>query len=56
MLFLTGSASSDPPPEVWDAWMVDDRDFVWTYQGPMPLAALIDRIGRLSAAATSPSP
>jgi hypothetical protein len=36
--------------------MVDDKDVVSTYQGPMPLSALIDRIDRLAAAASSPSP
>ncbi len=56
VMFLTDSVGPDPPPEVWDAWMVDDRDVVSTYQGPMPLAALIDRIDRLAAATNSPSP
>jgi hypothetical protein len=40
VFFLTGSAHSDPPPEVWDVWMVDNHDIVSTYQGPMPLTSL----------------
>ncbi len=56
VFFLTGSVGSDPPPEVWDVWMVDNHDVVATYQGPMPLIQLVDRISRLAAAATSPSP
>ena len=56
VFFLTGSALSDPPPEVWDVWMVDNHDIVSTYQGPMSLTQLVDRIDRLAAAASSPSP
>jgi hypothetical protein len=56
VLFLTGPAGSDPPPEVWDAWVVDDRDVVWTYQGSMSLAELVDRIDRLASAQSSTTP
>jgi hypothetical protein len=56
VLFLIGPAGSDPPPEVWDVWVVDGQDVVWTYQGPIPLAQLIDRIDRLAAAQSSTSP
>jgi hypothetical protein len=56
VFFLTGSVGSDPPPEVWDVWKVDDDNVVSTYQGPMPLAQLVDRISRLETAASSPSP
>lgn len=56
VLFLVGPAGTDPPPELWDVWMVDDQDVVWTYQGPMPMADLIDRIDRLSAAQASATP
>lgn len=56
VFFLTGSVGSDPPPEVRDVWMVDNHDVVSTYQGPIPLNQLADRISRLAAAATSPSP
>jgi hypothetical protein len=56
VLFLIGPAGTDPPPGVWDVWMVDSQDVVWTYQGPLPLSALIDRIDRLAAARSSPTP
>ena len=56
VLFLTGPAGTDPPPEVWDAWTVDNQDVVWTYQGPMPLSELVDRIARLAAAQSSTTP
>jgi hypothetical protein len=56
VLFLIGPTGTDPPPGVWDAWMVDNQDVVWTYQGPMPLAQLIDRIHRLPVAAGSTIP
>jgi hypothetical protein len=36
--------------------MVDKDDVVSTYQGPMPLTKLVDRIDRLAAAASAPSP
>lgn len=38
-----------------DAWYVDDRDMVGTPAGPMPLADLVERIGRI-VAASSPAP
>jgi hypothetical protein len=56
VFFLTGSIGSDPPPEVWDVWMIDNHDVVSTYQGPMPLTQLVDRIALLAAAASPPSP
>ena len=56
VLFLVGPVGTDPPPEVWDVWMVDIQDVVWTYQGPMPLAQLIDRIDRLAAGGSSANP
>ena len=56
VMFLVGPAGTDPPPEVWDVWMVDVEDVVSTYQGPMPLAQLIDRINRLAAAQSSATP
>jgi hypothetical protein len=56
VLFLVGPVGTAPPPEVWDVWMVDNQNVVWTYQGPMPLAQLIDRIDRLAAAKGSPTP
>jgi hypothetical protein len=56
VFFLTAPTGSDPPPEVWDVWMVDSHDVVSTYEGLMPLAQLVDRIDRLAAAANSPSP
>ena len=56
VLFLVGPVGTDPPPGVWDVWMVDNQDVVWTYKGPMPLAQLIDRIDRLAAAGSSPTP
>ena len=56
VLFVVGPAGTDLPPEVWDVWMVDNQDVVWTYHGPMPLAELIDRMDRLAAAETSASP
>jgi hypothetical protein len=56
VLFLISPAGTDPPPGVWDVWMVDNQDVVWTYQGPMPLTQLIDRIDRLAAAGSSATP
>ena len=56
VLFLTGPIGTDPPPEVWDVWVVDDHDVVWTYQGAMPLTELVDRIDRLAAAGSSATP
>jgi hypothetical protein len=56
VLFLIGPAGTDPPPGVWDVWMVDNQDVVWTYQGPIPLAQLVDRIDRLAAASSSAIP
>ncbi len=50
VFFLTSPVGTDPPPEVWDVWLVDDKNVVSTYQGPMPLTELIERIDRLAAA------
>jgi hypothetical protein len=53
VLFLPGPIGSQPPPEVWDVWAVDDQNVVSTYQGQMPLSALVERIDRLAAASSA---
>jgi len=56
VLFLTDPVGPEPAPRaVWDAWPIDADSVVSTYQGPMPLADLVDRIDRLSAAGGSPT-
>ncbi|MGA3029947.1 MAG: hypothetical protein ABSE58_04305 [Candidatus Limnocylindrales bacterium] len=44
------------PGNVFDAWPIDADNVVRTLQGPMPLGALVDRIDRLSAVRSSPTP
>ena len=57
LLFLTGPVGPEPAPRaVWDAWPIDADNVVSTYQGPMPLADLVERIDRLSAAEGYPTP
>ncbi len=57
VLFLSDPVGAEPAPRnVWDAWSVDAGNVVSTYQGPLPLADLVDRIDRLSAPEGSPTP
>lgn len=56
VLFLTSPVGTDPPPEVWDVWRVDDQGVVSTYQGRITLSDLIDRIDRLASSQGSAIP
>ncbi|MFI5258193.1 MAG: hypothetical protein ACHQ01_01080, partial [Candidatus Limnocylindrales bacterium] len=57
VLFVTAADTGTlAPGYVWDAWPVDGNNVVSTYQGPMSLRELVERIDRLSAAQSSATP